>query len=125
MEWALLRHTEVVGKRGWGITVPSRERTQAPGLPAKVTDWQVHSGSGASSYAPVNPVGFGLPPGGLRKPGGCDRHGGWPRGQGHHCHPGTCQDAGLWPLLLMRSPGWSSNGSEALRLILTNAKNPA
>ena len=70
MEWALLRHTEVVGKRGWGITVPSRERTQAPGLPAKVTDWQVHSGSGASSYAPVNPVGFSLPPGGASEPRG-------------------------------------------------------
>lgn len=80
MEWALPRHTEVVGKRGWGITVPSRERTQAPGLPAKVTDRQVHSGSGALSHALVSPVGFGLTPGGgLLNPGGCDIHGRWQR----------------------------------------------
>ena len=83
MEWALLRHTEVVGKQGWGITVPSRERTQAPGLPAKVTDWQVHSGSGASSYAPVNPVGFGLPPGGgFGTPGAATDTGGGPGARG-------------------------------------------
>lgn len=89
MEWALLRHTEVVGKRGWGITVPSRERTQAPGLPAKVTDWQVHSGSGASSYAPVNPVGFGLPPGGASEPRGLRQTRGVAPGPGASLSPGN------------------------------------
>lgn len=50
--------------------VPSGERTQAPGLPAKVTDGQVHSGSDALSHAPMNPVGFGLAPGGASEPRG-------------------------------------------------------
>lgn len=101
MEWALLRHTEVVGKRGWGITVPSRERTQAPGLPAKVTDWQVHSRSGALSYALVNPVGFGLTPRGASEPRGAVTHTGGGRGLSR-CGLETSSITVTWELVRTR-----------------------
>ena len=137
VEWALPRH-----KRWWengsGTSlVPSGERTQAPGLPAKVTDGQIHSGSDALSHAPVNPVGFGLAPGGASEPRGL-RHtgevaeaclGACSRAAAVKVWPGAGSITVTWELVrmrtLLRSPGRPSNGSEALRLIPTNAENPA